>query len=155
MSFAEDWVLPNPAESYSTDDLLARLRKLLPVGVVATASGDTVRRTFHVTFAVAQVEAVAQMLSSRPGQLAWDWRAELEPPRFGLDYVVHLDVLEDERPILRASSNDGENRAAWPLVSSMASSLAEDLGAVPEEDAPPPSERLPLFIEPGKGRLLN
>lgn len=143
-------MLPQPVESYANEELVVRLRANLPVGIAVQISGTTECRTLHVAFSVEQVEGIAKKLSSRDGQLDWDWRGDLEPPRDGDAYEVEIDVAHDERPLLRVYSNDGNNREAWPLVFSMASSLAEDLDAIPEEDAPPPSDRIPLFIAPGR-----
>jgi hypothetical protein len=156
MSFQEEWVLPNPVESYSNDDLLNLVRKLLPEGVAVTISGEPDDRAIHVEFPTTHIEVIAEKLSQRDGQLDWDWRDEIDPPlQGGATYDVHIDLVDDDRPILRIYSNDGENRAAWPLVFSIASSMAEDLGAIPEEDAPPPSDRIPMFIEPGKRSKPN
>ncbi len=137
MSFEEAWVLPKPVESYGTDDLIARVRALLPEGVTISAFGD-VDRAITVEFPATLVDAIAAKLSARDGQLDWDWRRELDPPRKGDRYRVDLDVVDDERPLIRVASNDGDNREAWPLVFSIASSLAEDLGAVDAEDEIPP-----------------
>jgi len=151
MSFHEEWVLPQPVESYASDDLLGRVRSLLPDGIAIAISGEPDSRTIQVNFATAEVDIIAVTLSKRDGQLDWDWRADMDVPRSDGDvYDVHLDIVDDERPILRIYSNDGENRQAWPLVFSIAASLAKDLGAIPEEEAPPPSDRIPMFIEPGK-----
>jgi hypothetical protein len=156
MSFQEEWVLPQPVDSYSSDDLLRRVRGLLPDGIEITISGESDNRTIHVSFATTAVEAIAAKLSKRDGQLDWDWRGDMDPPRPDGDvYDVHVDIVDDERPILRIYSNDGENRQAWPLAFSIAASLAEDLGAIPEEDAPPPSDRIPMFVEPGKASKPN
>ena len=43
---------------------------------------------------------------------------------------MDVDFVDDEHPLIRIYSNDGDNRDAWPIVFSIASSLAEDLGAV-------------------------
>lgn len=47
-------------------------------------------------------------------------------------------------------SNDGHNRDARPVVVAVAACLASKLGGVPEEDAEPPSDRIPPFIDPSK-----
>ena len=156
MSFQEEWVLPQPVESYSSNDLLGRVRGLLPDGIAITISGEPDDRTIHVNFAATEVDAIAAKLSERAGQLDWDWRADMDPPRSDGDvYDVHIDIVDHQRPILRIYSNDGANRQAWPLVFSVAASLAEDLGAIPEEEAPPPSDRMPMFVEPGKTSKSN
>lgn len=156
MSFQEEWVLPEPVENYSSEHLLAIVRSLLPEGPVVTISGLHRCRTLRVDFPVHAVDRIAAKLSKRPGELDWDWHDDMDPPREGrMKYDVHIDVVDDERPIVRIYSNDGQNREAWPIVLSIASSLATELGAIPEEDAPPPSDRFPLFIEPGKRSLLN
>ncbi|NOU33871.1 MAG: hypothetical protein HOO96_38755 [Polyangiaceae bacterium] len=156
MSFQEEWVLPQPVESYSDEDLLGRVRALLPEGTSVEVSGDPDCRTIRVDFQVADVDAIAEKLATRPGQLDWEWREDFDPPRGGgQDYNVHVDIVDDERPILRIYSNDGENRQAWPLVCAIASSLAEELGGIPEDEAPPPSDHIPMFIEPKKVQKPN
>ncbi len=156
MSFEEEWVLPQPVESYTDEDLVRQVRALLPEGIRVQVSGDPDCRTIRVDFCVADVDAIAETLAARPGQLDWEWREELDPPRDGgQDYNVHIDIVDDERPILRIYSNDGENRQAWPLLCAIASSLSDELGGIPEEEAPPPSDRLPMFIEPKKVQKPN
>jgi len=154
VSFQEEWVLPASVQSYADDDLLRRVRRLLPDDMAVRISGQPSCRTITVDLAESEVQAVASKLEAR-GQLAWDWRDDMEPPRSGDAYDLHIELVDDGRPILRVYSNSGENRRAWPLAFSIAEGLADDLGAIPEEDAPPPSDRIPLFIEPGKTSKPN
>jgi len=151
MSFEEAWVLPHPVESYSDGDLLGRVRGLLPDGLAIEITGEPDERTLSIEMPTNRVDSIAEKLARRDGQLDWDWRGEVETPPRGADaYVTHIDIVNDDRPLLRIYSNDGDNRQAWPLVFSVAASLAEQLGATPLDDAPPPSDSLPMFIEPGK-----
>ena len=139
MSFEEAWVLPRSAASYASEELLARVRAMLPAATEIAVEGDADDdRTIRVTFEETDAERVGASLARRSGQLDWDWKSDLDPPLFRDDglYEVAIDVVQDaERPLVRVYSNDAENRAAWPLAFAIASTLAEDLGAVPEEDA--------------------
>lgn len=151
MSFEECWILPPAVAPFSDEEWHQRVRALLPQEVEITVSGDLEDRSIRVELPLALVEAVASTLATREGQLQWDWRAELDPPRGDRDrYTLSIDLVTDERPILRIYSNDGDNRAAWPIVFSIASSLAEEVGGIPEEDFPAPSDRIPMFVEPTK-----
>jgi hypothetical protein len=156
MSFQEEWILPEPVETLASDDLVARVRLLLPDDVLVSIRGQGDDRTIDIVFEADRVEAIASKLSAREGQLDWEWRADMDPPmNDGTSYDVHIDIVDDKGPTLRIYSNDGANRAAWPIVFSIASSLAEQLGALADEDSPPSSDRIPIFIEPpgaGRGR---
>ncbi len=135
MSFEEAWFLPKPVTTYSSDDLVARVRALLPAGVQVSVHGESDdARAITIDFPASLVDAIAAKLSAREGQLDWDWRDDLDPPREGDAYSVDVDFVDDEHPLIRIYSNDGDNREAWPIVLSIASSLAEDLGAIAEED---------------------
>ncbi len=155
MSFREAWVLPLPLPSYEPTEVLARVRKLLPAGLAVDLTGHE-HRTLRITFTTADVDVLAAHLARRPGQLDWDWRDELDPPLAdGVTYDVFVTLVHDGYPLVRIDSNDGENRQAWPLVFSIASSLAEDLDAVPEESMPPTSAHYPPFIVPGGSTKPN
>lgn len=150
MSVTEAWVLPLPLPSYEPGEVLARVRALLPAGTAVDAVGHD-RRTVRVTFTVSEVEAVAAHLARREGQLAWDWRADLDPPLAdGQTYDLFVALVHDGYPLLRIDPRDGENRQGWPLLFSLASSLAEDLGAVPAEEMPPESDHLSLVRALGR-----
>jgi len=155
MSFQEEWVLPKPVETYSSVDLVRRVRGLLPDGLRVGISGRADNRTIQIDLPAQQVDVVGAKLSKRDGQLDWNWRGEVDPPSSGDVYELLIDVVDDERPLLRIASNDGENRQGWPIVFSIASSLAEELGAIPEEEAQPPNDRIPMFIEPDKSSKPN
>lgn len=151
MSFSEEWVLPEPVGAYASEALVAQVAAIVAgsAEVAIRDAGDA--RALTISFGAAQVEALASKLAERPGQLDWDWRADLDPPRRGGSrYVVQIDVVHDDPPLLRIDSNVEENRAAWPILFSIASSLAEELGVAPDEEAPPSSDELPIFIEPGR-----
>lgn len=154
MSFEEAWVLPKVVSNYADADLVSRVRDLFPpkAGIQVRISGELSCRSIRVDVPLAEVEAVADKLAARPGELDWDWRAEMDPPDDEDDdvYALYIDIVDDDYPLIRIYSNEGSNRAAWPLLFSIASSLADELGAIPEEDAPPRSDHIPMFIEPGK-----
>lgn len=145
MSWQEDWVLPHSVESLLDAEILEKVRAILPASVeLKLVNEEPAYRIVLATFAPDAVELVAAKLSERDGQLDWDWRADMDPPPHGVSvYKLHVELVDDERPILRVCSNDGTNREAWPLAFSLCSSLAEELGAIPEEDAPPPSSSEP------------
>lgn len=156
MSFQSQWVLPEPVQAYGDAALLSRVKALLPEGIALSISGPPEMRTIRARLPVVRVDEIAAKLATREGELGWDWRRDMDPPRSGGDsYDVHIDFVDDDRPILRICSSDGENRAAWPLAFSIASSLADDLGGIPEDEATPPSDRFPMFIEPGKRSKPN
>ena len=150
MSVSEAWVLPLPLPSYEPAALLTRVRALLPAGTAVDLVGHD-RRTVRVTFTVADAEAIGAHLGRREGQLDWDWRADLDPPLAdGETYDLFVALVHDGYPLVRIDPRDGENRQGWPLVFSLASSLAEELGAVPAEEMPPASDHLSLVRVPGK-----
>ena len=149
MSFGEEWVLRQRVDSFSTDDLRARVAALLPEGVALKVTGKRSRR-IQVTFGADAVETLAAKLASRPGQLDWDWREDMEAPSGG-SYEVLVELVKDELPLVRVSSNDGNNRQAWPIAFAIASSLAEDLGVLSDDEEARVKEGVPMFIEPGRG----
>ena len=133
MSFGEEWVLRQRVDSFSNDDLRARVAAILPEGVTLKVTGKRSSRTIQVTFGADAVETLAAKLASRPGQLDWDWRKDIEAPPGG-SYEVFVELVKDELPLVRVSSNDGDNRQAWPIAFAIASSLAEDLGVLSDDE---------------------
>jgi hypothetical protein len=131
MSFEEEWILPKPIEHYRDDDVLGFVRKILPPSIGATLSGPTEDRVIRIVFATTDVPALSAQLTEL-GELDWDWEDDLEPPSDGDRYTVVIELVHDEVTKLRVSSNDDDNRAAWPLVFSIAASLSLDLDALIE-----------------------
>ena len=154
MSFGEEWVLPCGVETYSDEDLVAKVRGLLPAGTVVALLGENDARAVCVTFPASDVESIAAKLASREGQLDWEWRRDMDPPRDGETYTVQIDIVDDQGPLVRVHSSDESNREAWPIAFSIASSLAEILGATSSDDAPI-SDAFPMFIEPGRTSKPN
>ena len=129
MSFEEEWILPKAIEHYADEDVLGFVRKILPPSIGATISGPTEHRVVRVAFSTSDVHALSARLTEL-GELDWDWEDDLEPPAEGDRYSVAIELVHDEVTKLRIASNDDDNRAAWPLVFSIAASLSVDLDAL-------------------------
>ena len=134
MGFGEEWVLRQRVDSYSSEDLRTRVAAILPRGVAVKVTWRRSSRMISVTFRADAVESIAAKLASRPGQLDWDWRGDMEPPADGATHEVLVELVNDELPLVRVSSTDGGNRQAWPIAFSIASSLAEDLGCLSDDE---------------------
>jgi hypothetical protein len=153
MSFQQEWVLPRPVEAYSNEALIGQVRRWLPTDAIVEVTGVPSDRTLSVRFATTDVESIADGLEQ---YLFEDWQRDLDPPRHSDgSYLLHIEVVDDERPILRIYSNEGDNRQGWPILAAIASGLAEALGGVPEDEAPEPSDKIPMFIAPGKASKPN
>jgi hypothetical protein len=129
MSFEEEWILPKAIEHYRDEDVLGFVRTILPPSIAATISGPTEHRVIGVVFSTSDVAALSARLTEL-GELDWDWEGDLEPPSEGDRYSVAIELVHDEVTKLRIASNDDDNRAAWPLVFSIAASLSVDLDAL-------------------------
>ena len=129
MSFEEEWILPKAIEHYRDEDVLAFVRNILPPSIGATISGPTEHRAIRIVFSTKDVGELSARLTEL-GELDWEWEDDLEPPRDGQRYSVAIELVHDEVTKLRVASNDDDNRAAWPLVFSIAASLSIDLDAL-------------------------
>jgi hypothetical protein len=64
-----------------------------------------------------------------------DVKDQVDPLYAGEDqYLVSLEFLRDEHPVVSLYSNDGHNRACWPIAEAIAMRIAERLGGVDERD---------------------
>jgi hypothetical protein len=129
MSYEEEWILPKPIEHYRDEDVIGFVRTILPPSIAATISGPTEDRVIRVVFSTSDVAALSARLTEL-GELDWDWEDDLERPSEGDRYSVAIELVHDEVTKLRIASNDDDNRAAWPLVFSIAASLSVDLDAL-------------------------
>ncbi len=145
MSWEEEFYLPRPASTYEGAALVAVLRRIVPDDIEVVATRDNEITAVRLRFAIARTEEIAACLgSSRGSWLAFEWRADVDPPldpdRTYYDLVVEL-VDDDDRHLLRVASSDGDNRAAWPLAFAVAGCLADALDATADPPPDPPDER--------------
>lgn len=130
MSYEEEWILPKAIEHYRDEDVLGFVRTILPPSIGATISGPVEHRVIRIVFGTSDVGALSARLTEL-GELEWEWEDDLQPPDSDR-YTVAIELVHDEVTKLRVASNDDDNRAAWPLVFSIAASLSVDLDALIE-----------------------
>ncbi len=129
MSFEEEWILPKAIEHYRDEEVLGFVRKIVPPSIGATITGRTEDRVIRIVFSTSDVPRLSAQLTEL-GELDWEWEDDLESPSEGDRYTVAIELVHDEVTKLRVCSNDDDNRAAWPLVFSIAASLSIDLDAL-------------------------